>query len=74
MSGGAGIQGRPELVAAMCHELHALARREAETAANEASLTPYWLAHPPSVLAHNAAARVLHHAALELESARRMAR
>jgi hypothetical protein len=50
---------RSELVSALCRELNALARREEEAAADEASRTPYWLACPPSVQARRAAARLL---------------
>ena len=48
-----------ELVAELCHELVMLARREDDSAAAEASRTPYWAPCPASVEGHRAAARVL---------------
>jgi len=62
----------PDLVAALCHALNTLARREDDAAANEASRTPYWLACPPSVEAHRTAARLLREDADRLESESRL--
>ena len=42
----------PDLVAALCHELNALAKHQEDAAAEAASRTPSWVACPPSVEAH----------------------
>jgi hypothetical protein len=60
-----------DLLAALCQELNALARREEDAAASEASRTPYWVACPPSVVAHRVAARLLRADADRFESAAR---
>ncbi|PVG81499.1 hypothetical protein DDE18_15900 [Nocardioides gansuensis] len=40
-----------------------LARREDDSAANEAAATPYWSPAPPTVLGHRTAAALLRNAA-----------
>lgn len=62
----------PDLVAALCHELNTLAKRQEDAAAEEASRTPYWTACPPSVEAHRTAARVLRADADRLEAESRL--
>ncbi|HET6986093.1 MAG TPA: hypothetical protein VFI00_05730 [Kribbella sp.] len=57
----------PDVVTALCQQLYALARREEEAAAHEASRTPYWSALPASVEAHRTAARLLRADADRLE-------
>jgi hypothetical protein len=61
-----------DLVTALCHALHTLAKREEDAAASEASRTPYWVACPPSVEAHRTAARLLRADAERLESESRL--
>ena len=57
-----------DLIAAVCRELHELAKAEEERAAAEAAGTPYWSTCPTSVLAHRAAARALRADAERLEA------
>lgn len=56
-----------ELVTALCRELHLLASREEQAAADEACRVPYWQACPPSVNVHLTAAQVLRADAVRLE-------
>jgi hypothetical protein len=49
----------PGLVAALCHELNALAKHQEDAAAGVASQARYWASCPPSVEAHRTAARTL---------------
>ncbi len=58
----------PTTNAALCQQLHALARAEDEAAAQEAARVPYWAACPPSVRAHREAARSLRATAYRLQS------
>jgi hypothetical protein len=62
----------PDLVAALCHELNILAKRQEDAAADAAARTPYWVACPPSVEAHRTAARLLRADADRLESETRL--
>ena len=57
-----------DIATAICHELIRLARQEEDTAAAEASSTPYWEPCPPSVSGHRQAARALRADAARLES------
>lgn len=59
---------RSEILTAVCHELLALAKCEDDTAADEASVVPYWAPLPASVDGHRAAARTLRQAAHEVEA------
>jgi hypothetical protein len=58
----------PDLVAALCHELNALAKHQEDAAADVASQTLYWASCPPSVEAHRTAARTLRADAERLEN------
>lgn len=62
----------PDLVAALCHELYVLAKRQEDAAADAASRTPYWAAYPPTVEAHRTSARLLRADADRLESESRL--
>jgi len=62
----------PDLVAALCHELHVLAKHEEDAAADAASRTPYWAAYPSTVEAHRTAARLLRADADRLETESRL--
>lgn len=59
-----------ELAAAVCRQLHLMAKSEDDEAADEAAASPYWKPTPAGVMAHRAAARVLRDAAFRLERTR----
>jgi hypothetical protein len=59
---------RTEILAEVCRELLALANREDDTAATEASDVPYWSPIPASVNGHRAAAQTLRRAAHNLDT------
>jgi hypothetical protein len=58
----------PEMVAALCREIEAVARREEAMAADEASGMPYWLPLSESVAGHRRAAEALRSVARQLET------
>ncbi len=64
-------EGSPDLLAALCRELFALAKHEDDVAAQEASRLPYWEPCPSSVVGHRAAATALRAEAERLEAAMR---